>query len=101
VRPNIAPGTPPQAFSILIFQQGKLIKDDGEYPILQLTVFGDGGAVTSKSTEISDVILDDCLRKLDEELGYRFAKSAQTRLYLSNVAVEFETGLEEYIQAFH
>jgi hypothetical protein len=101
VRPNIAPGTPPQAFPILIFQQGKLIKDDGEYPIHQLTVFGDGGAVTSRSTEISDIILDDCIGKLDEGLGFRFAKSAQTRLYLSNVAVEFGTGLEEYIQALH
>jgi hypothetical protein len=101
VRPNIAPGTPPQASQTLIFQQGKLIKDDVEYPILQLTVFGNGGAVTSKSTEISDVILDDCLRKLDEGLGYRFAQSDKTRLYLSNVAVEFDTELEEYIQAFH
>ena len=101
VRPNIAPGTPPQAFPTLIFQQGKLIKDDGEYPIYQLTLFGDGGAVTSRSTEISDTILDDCLGKLDEGLGFRFAKNAQTRLYLSNVAVEFGAGLEEYIQALH
>jgi len=100
VRPNIEPGTPPQV-PILIFQQGKLIKDDGEYPIEQLTIFGNGHAITERSTEISDIILDDYLGKLDEGLGYRFAKSAQMRLYVSNVAIEFGAGLEEYIQALH
>jgi len=98
VRPNIALGmTQP-----LVFQQGKFIKDEGdEYPISQLTVFGDGDAITARSTEISDFILDDFLRKLDEGLGYRFEKSSQMRLYVSNVAVEFGAGLEEYIQALH
>lgn len=100
VRPNIAPGMPVQPH--LVFQQGKLIKDEGdEYPIHQLTIFVNGDAITARSTEISDIILDDYLGKLDEGLGYRFAKSAQTRLYVSNVAVEFAAGLEEYIQALH
>ena len=47
VRPNIAPGMPLQPR--LVFQQGKLIKDEGdEYPINQLTVFGDGDAIPAR-----------------------------------------------------
>ncbi len=58
----------------------------------------DGDVVMTITTEQADLVLKDLIRLLDETLGYRLRSSKKTQDYVSNIVVEFDRGLEEYIE---
>jgi hypothetical protein len=99
VKPQLLPGVPPAFLQQLIFQSGALIKDDGKLAIIQLAVLPNGNMVTATTTDIADLVMDDCIARLDSEMGYRFASAKKRRTYLSNIAVQFEVDADEKIEA--
>jgi len=80
-----------------LFQSGVLETEKERFPISQLVIAGEGGAITSNTTDAADKVLDDVIRCMDTTLRYRFASSKMRRTYYSNVVVQFDSGIEERI----
>jgi hypothetical protein len=59
----------------------------------------DGDIAIATRTEQANLFLDDLMRVLDENLGYRLRSGKVTKSFLSNVVVEFDKSLEEYFEA--
>ncbi len=83
---------------MLSFMGGKFEADGQKFAIGQLLMTQEGDVVTAVTTEQADLVLDDLIRLLDETLGFRLRSSKKTKNYVSNVVVEFDRGLEEYIE---
>jgi hypothetical protein len=95
VFPQLAPGMlPPQ---IMLFAGGKFPSDDAPFAINQLAMKEDGDVVLTTTTEQADTVLGDLVKLLDEKLGYRLGSSNKTISHLSNLVVEFDDRLENYI----
>jgi hypothetical protein len=93
--PQLAPGTPPPP--ILFFVGGKFPSDNTPFAINQLQMKEDGDVVVATTTEQADAVLEDLVHLLDENLGYRLASSNNTISHLSNLVVEFDDALENYV----
>lgn len=95
VFPQFASGMiPPQ---MLVFAGGKFPSDDVPFSIGQLAMKEDGDVVVTTTTEQANAVLEDLVKLLDENLDYRLSSSDKSISYLSNLVVEFDEGLENYI----
>jgi hypothetical protein len=97
VFPVLTPGT--QIPGILTFSAGRYSGDGESFGINQLAMTQDGDIAAAVTTEQADVVLNDLMRLLDENLGYRLRPAHKTKSYLSTLIIEFDHGLEEYIGA--
>jgi hypothetical protein len=84
------------------FQAGELTTEGGKIPINQVTWASQAAsiAVTAKDTPTAELLLDDLIKKLDNQLGFKIEKAARERYYQSNLVVEFEPALEKQISLF-
>src|SRR5579872_2894580 len=67
------------------FQNGEFVIDGTRVPIATFQLFLNGLAVSSQSTELSDIILGDLIKLLDEKFGFRIADGEIQRSYISQV----------------
>jgi hypothetical protein len=93
--PQFAPGTLPPA--TMLFVAGKFPSDDAPFAINQLAMKEDGDVVMATTTEQADIVLEDLVKLLDSNLGYRLGTSNRKISRLSNLVVEFDDALENYI----
>jgi hypothetical protein len=94
VFPQLQLGMPPPA--PLDFAMGQFSANDTRFVINRLIMTGDGDIAFAVRTEQADLFLDDLMRLLDENLGYRLRTGKIAKSFVSNVVVEFDQGLEEY-----
>ena len=99
VKPDIPPGIAPAALPALVFQSGELAHDQGKLPITNLVIVPNGEIVTSRTTDVADLIVNDYVSRLDSKFGYRFAQARQHRTHHSSVVVQFEGGIETRLRA--
>lgn len=93
--PTLPPGVPTAALPVHTHQSGLFVDDDGErYPIVQLSVVGNGEIITAATTDIAEKILNHFIGRLDDVFGYRFASSRQKRVYHSQVVCQIEPSIE-------
>jgi len=93
--PQLQPNTPIQASQD--FQMGRFSTDEESYVINRLIMTIDGDIAIATRTEQADLFLDDLMRLLDENLGYRLRVGAIRKRFVSNLVVEFDHGLENYL----
>jgi hypothetical protein len=93
--PRVAPGTEPPV--PLVFTAGQFSENETSFGIQQLVMVPGGDIVVAVTTEQADMILDRLILVLDEKLGFRLQSSKKIRSHVSNVVVEFNINLEDYI----
>jgi hypothetical protein len=82
-----------------VFQNGVLVTGEKRLPILQIALVPNGDIVTAANTEVADTILNDYMKRLDEDLGFRFGSTkTDRRAYQSNLVVQFDLPLEEKLK---
>lgn len=92
--PNLEAMQP--APSGLLFSVGQFKDADEPFGILTLAMEAEADIVMTVTTDQADQVLDDLIRRLDQ-FGYRLGTANKTKSYVSNIAVEFDFPLEEYI----
>jgi hypothetical protein len=90
---------PGQALSQYAFQSGKFEINGEAHAIAQLIMEPNGDVITSTSTDVANLIMDDLTHFLDETFKYKFRESSQKRSFVSTVIVQFDNRLEEKISA--
>jgi hypothetical protein len=95
VFPIFGPGI--QMPDTLNFAGGKFANDGNSFAIAQLVMTQDGDIAACVTTDQADVVLSDLMRLLDENLGFKLQIAQKVKSYLSTVVVEFDRGLEQYI----
>ena len=93
--PVLSPGTMPQP--VLPFAGGKFVGEGQPFAIGQLLMTQNADVVVTVTTEQAELVLLDLVKALDENFGFRLGEASKRQLLLSNVVVEFDKGLEEYI----
>jgi hypothetical protein len=93
--PRFAPGTTPPP--MLNFVGGKFSEGDLSFAISQLALYPHGIVVIATNTEQAEIVLKDLVIILNQKLGYRLVSLPSRKNLLSNVVVEFDRGLESYI----
>jgi hypothetical protein len=93
--PNTTPGTGP--LPIITFVGGKFASNGDSFAITQLAMTQEGDVVVAVTTEQAALVLDDLVKLLDDNLGFRLKTAHKIKRYLSNIVVEFDQGLEECI----
>jgi hypothetical protein len=94
--PQWQPNTPPPTTTE--FQVGSFSANGHSFVINRLILTLDGDIAIATSTEQANLVLDDLMRLLDENLGFRLRMGKVTKNFVSNVVVEFDKGLEEYLE---
>jgi hypothetical protein len=79
------------------FVGGQFAGTDSPFAIQSLIMMPEGDIVSALTTDQADIVLSDLMRLLDENLGYRLRGSRYVKSYASNLVVEFDDGLENYI----
>lgn len=98
--PVFAPNMPPAAITILNFNNGRFIHGETTLGITQLVMTPKGDSVAAASTDQADLVLEHLIDMLDAKLGYRLRQSTKTKIYWSHVVIEFDKGIEQYIDKF-
>lgn len=82
------------------FQNGTATIGDTTIPISRLDVAGDLSVIVvhTVTTEEGDIILDDIVQMLESDFGFRDVRTLARRNYGSNVILQFEEGIEDYIK---
>jgi len=93
--PRLPPGAPTPP--ILAFGSGKYTYDGMSFAISQLIMTEGGDIAVTITTEQAEIVLNDLIKGLDENLGYRLAQANKEKLIVSNIVVEFDRGLEDYM----
>jgi hypothetical protein len=93
--PIVTPGVmlPP----VFTFGSGRFVGKGQSFAINQLLMRPDGDIVAAVTTDQADLVIDDLARLLDKHLGYHILPMKSSKLHVSNIIVEFDKGLEEYI----
>jgi hypothetical protein len=95
VFPTLNPGiTPPP---VMLFSGGKFSRNSESFAIHQLAMKEDGDIVLATTTEQADQVVEDLVRLLDDNFGYRLSTADKKISHLNNMVVEFDKGIEEYI----
>ena len=94
--PSAAPGHP--LLPTLTFQGGRFGSGPDSFAITLLVMEAEGDVVLTTTTDQGDLVLNSLVTLLDEKLEYRLAGAIKRRSYISNIVVEFDEGLELYIQ---
>lgn len=85
----------------LVFQLGKMNDDIRTINIVEFKLYNDGLVATTTTTEDSDIFLNDLLRWVCVEFGYKERGQLGIRtLYLSSMIVEFESSPDEFLKRF-
>jgi hypothetical protein len=79
------------------FQNGEFQIADDKIAVQQLLFTNDGALVVTSSTESSDAVLKDLIGFLDSSFEFHISKSTQRKAYISDIVVQFEKGIEEYL----
>lgn len=84
----------------LTLQSGTAVIGEQNILISRLDVFPDVSRiiVQTVTTDEGDIIADDICSVLEGVLGFRNLKELSTRQYISNCLVQFEKGIEQYLQ---
>jgi hypothetical protein len=99
VSPQLPPGMPAAALGAHVHQSGLFTDDDGErYPIVQMSVVGNGHIVTAATTDIAEKILNHFMKRLDTEMGFRFSVSPKKTLFHSQVVCQIEPSMEDRLK---
>lgn len=96
--PELTPQWVKQPTRTMTFDLGELVLEDRKITINRLDVYSDAAVVTAQTTEDGDVVLDSLLT-LMKNAGYAIREKSIRRNYISAVIVEFDDGIEAYIQA--
>lgn len=94
--PQWQPNTPPPA--ITEFQMGRFSANEHSSVIHRLIMTVDGDIAMATNTEQANLFIDDLMRLLDENLGYRLRTGKVTKSFVSNLVVEFDKGLEDFFE---
>lgn len=86
-----------QAPTTLNFAGGRFVSGENSFAIAQLVMTQEADIVLTMTTEQASLVLDDVARLLDENLGYRLRAADRQISYVSNIVVQFDNGLEQYI----
>jgi hypothetical protein len=81
------------------FQNGELITEKEKIAIRQMRIMPGGAFVACATTESADIVLDSLIALLDGSFGYRIRAASPKRSRASNVVVQFERGVEDFIGA--
>ena len=93
--PQIPPGVqPPQ---VLVFTSGKFPDADPPFAITQIAMTQFGDVVVAVTTEQAELVLNDLVRSLDTNLGFRLGTAEKKKSLLSNLVAEFDDGLERHM----
>lgn len=95
--PRLPPGSAPTP--ILIFSGGKFESGADAFAISQLVMHPNGDVVVALTTEQAETVLNDLIRLLDSELGFRLGESQKKKSLLSNLVVQFDVNFETQIAA--
>jgi hypothetical protein len=87
-----------QANQPMVFQGGTFTLDDARVAVLGIALVADGDIVFAPTTELADKILNGLISDLDHLFGFRYSTSKQTRVYQSNLTVDFESGVEDKLE---
>jgi hypothetical protein len=79
------------------FAAGRFVHNDQVFAVTQLMMLTHGDIVVTTSTDASELVMDDLMRLLDEQCGYRLWKANSKRSYLSSIVVEFDAAISAYI----
>jgi hypothetical protein len=93
--PVIRPGTDLPA--TLNFAGGGFPEKGNQFSITQLIMSGEADLAVTSSAHQSDLFLNHLTAALSENFGYRFQSTRITKTYVSNIVVEFDRGIEEYL----
>jgi hypothetical protein len=94
--PQLQPNTPLPANTE--FQAGRFSSNGNSFIINRLIMTLDGDIAIATRTEQADLFIDDLMRLLDENLGFRLRIGNLTKSFVSSVVVEFDHGFEEYME---
>jgi hypothetical protein len=83
---------------IFNFNNGKFSDKLGTFAITQLVMTSKGDAVAAASTDQADSVLEHLIELLDTHFGYRIRQSNKTKIYWSQVVVEFDSSIEAHIE---
>lgn len=84
------------------FETGKLKLLGEQYYIHDFTIWSDGLVVSANTTDSAEAFLDDLLTWGNQELGFRVLLSmVGKRLYLSQLAIEFDHAPAEKLLTLH
>jgi hypothetical protein len=98
VAPIIPEGVPGFAIPSFTFQSGALVQENRTIPIFQLSIIPNGDIVSAPDTDTAEIVMDDFTNLLDTTLGYKFSQVQGRRVYQSTIVIEFEDGLESFIE---
>jgi hypothetical protein len=82
-----------------IFQGGKFSQGEEIHAITQLVMEQNGDVITSTSTDVADLIMNDFTQFLDDTFKYNFRAVTQHKSYVSAMIVQFDVRFEEKIPA--
>jgi hypothetical protein len=97
---QVYPRNAQAAQPVLNFAGGRFSSINQSFAISQLVMAPDGDIVQALTTAQAELVLDDVKRLLDETFGFRLRSAKSTRRFVSNMVVEFDQGLQDYIEAF-
>jgi hypothetical protein len=80
------------------FKAGKFVNSEIPNSISQMVLQLEGGFVTTSSTDLAELILDDLHGLLDKTFHFRLTSATQKRSYASAIIVEFESSIEKQIE---
>lgn len=80
------------------FKVGKFANGEITNSISQMVLQLEGGIVTTSSTDVAELILDDLHGLLDKTFHFRLTSATQKRSYASAIIVEFESDIEKQIE---
>jgi hypothetical protein len=95
VFPVVQPGF--NANGPLGFALGRFVHNGQAFAISQLMMLTHGDIVATTSTDDSELVMDDLMRLLDEQCGYRLREANNKRSYLSTIVVDFDGAFTSYI----
>jgi hypothetical protein len=84
--------------SLFQFQLGTFNSASGPIAITQLVLATDGMAVTTKTTEESDIVMGEIVKLLDDTLHYKIGLSEKRYTYTSNLIVDVDGWFEAYVR---
>jgi hypothetical protein len=94
-RPPDAPEL--QGHQAINFQSGGFTFEEKRVAVIGISLVAHGDIVFAPTTNIAERVLDDLIGHLESEFGFRYSSAKQTRIYQSNVTVEFNMDLAEKI----
>jgi len=93
--PILEPGV--MAMDPIVFANGRYVKDEQRFAIMQLVMAQNGDVVAAVNTEHAELVLRELIHLLEEKLGYRWESADLTTRYVSNIVVEFDLELETHL----